>query len=194
MNKNYTKHLPLVTLGILAILFAFWFMDSKHTDTSVNAGSDITFSNQNNTTEDNTVEISENTVIAAVQVVPINKEPVLTENTKKSPGIRVSGYTPGTFFPYDAAAVTGQKNKKIVLLFLDENDADSQELRADIKDNLIDIPNGTALYEVTFDNNFVKLNYAVDQPNTYIQIGDEQEEFGRFSGETTLQGLLSNIE
>lgn len=116
------------------------------------------------------------------------QENITNTNTSSSSTVNSSRYQ--TYSPSKVTNASG----KVVLFFRAAWHPNSSTLDANIRTNASSIPSGVLILEVDFDTaTTLKQKYAVNTPDTLVQIDKSGNQIFKWNGNTTLTEVLSTI-
>lgn len=101
----------------------------------------------------------------------------------------------GSYEAYSPEKVSWAEHGKVVLFFKASWCPTCKALDSDIKSHLANIPEGTFIFEVDYDNSAdLKKKYGVTTQHTLVQVDAKGNMINKWSGGNTLDALVKNIK
>lgn len=101
----------------------------------------------------------------------------------------------GTYEDYSASKLALANEGKVVLFFKANWCPTCNAVDKDIKANLSNVPSGTHILKVDYDNSTeLKKKYGITYQHTFVQVDSSGNQIAKWAGSPTLKALVSNIK
>lgn len=101
----------------------------------------------------------------------------------------------GSYEPYAESKLALADSGDVVLFFNADWCPSCRALDSDIEDSLEDIPDGVTILSTDYDEHTdLKKKYGVTTQHTFVQVDADGNEIAQWSGGSTLEDVLENIE
>ena len=124
--------------------------------------------------------------------VTTESEPMMTDSTVEEVVVPTK---PGRYETYAPEKIRQASKGPVVLFFKASWCPTCKALDADIRKHVDQIPTGTVILEVDYDNSAdLKKKYGVTYQHTMVQVDADGKMVAKWSGSPTLKALLPNIK